>query len=185
MATADRTGLVRTAIENRWAFVPVGILAATVAFAVFVVVFLVNGRGATAAEPDYYRKGVAWDEWRRQEAENGTLRWVVTPSFGASPAGTGLVHLTLAVADKNAVPIVGAAVRAEVIPIADADRRVEVACAESGPGAYGVDVPLRAAGLWEIRTTVEWKGHRYCDRVRRQVAFGPRSAGAAAGGAQP
>lgn len=180
MEAGEPMGIARNFLANRWAFVPVAVLGATVAFAVFVVVFLVNERGAIAAEPDSYRKGVAWDDWKRQEAENGVLRWVVTPAIGAAPNGTGLAHLTLSVADKHALPIEGAVVRAEVVPIVDADRRVELAFAEGAPGAYGADVPLRTGGLWEVRTTVEWKGHRYCDRVRRNVSFGVRGTAPAA-----
>lgn len=164
-------GAIESVVRNRWALVPVGVLAATVASAVLVVTLAVNERNATAAEPDSYRKGAAWDDWKAQLARNGALRWVLTPEFVPSPAGSGLARLELAVADKHAVPIEGATVSVEVIPIRDAESRVELALAESSAGRYGVDVPLRTGGLWELRVTVDWKGKRYCDRIRRSVSF--------------
>ena len=166
------TGSMSSFVRNRWALVPVGMLAATVVGAVLVVTLAVNDRGAAAAEPDYYRKATAWDEWKEQLARNGALRWVVTPEFGPAAGGSGLARLELTVADKHGVPIEHASVRAEVVPIRDADARVELPLAEGAAGRYGADVPLRTGGLWEIRTTVEWKGQRYVDRVRRSVRFG-------------
>lgn len=164
-------GTFSVLLANRWAFVPVAVLGSAVLSAVAVVTLAVNDRGATAAEPDYYRKGASWDDWKRQLAENGALRWVLTPEIVPGSAGSGFARLEMAVADKNAVPIEGAQVHVEVIPIKDADSRVEVALPESAAGRYGADVPLRVGGVWEIRSTVEWKGKRYCDRVRRNVAF--------------
>lgn len=177
-------GAIAAMVANRWAFVPVVVLGTTVLSAVAVVTLAVNDRGATAAEPDSYRKGAAWDDWKRQLAENGALRWVLTPEIVAGSPGSGFARLEMAVADKNAVPIAGAAVRVEVIPIKDGDSRVEVVLPESAAGRYGADVPLRVGGVWEIRSTVEWKGKRYCDRVRRNVAFA-RPSEAAGGGRLP
>jgi hypothetical protein len=165
-------GTLASVVRNRWALVPVGVLAATVASAVLVVTLAVNERNATAAEPDSYRKGAAWDEWKAQLARNGALRWVLTPEFVPSPTGSGLARLEVSVADKHAVPIEGAAVSVEIIPIRDADSRIGLALAESSTGRYGVEVPLRSGGLWELRVTVDWKGRRYCDRIRRSVTFG-------------
>lgn len=165
-------GPVPSIVRNRWALVPVGMLAATVVGAVLVVTLAVNDRGATAAEPDYYRKATAWDEWKEQLARNGALRWVVTPEFVPAAGGSGLARLELTVADKHGVPIEHAVVRAEIVPIRDADARVGLALTEGAAGRYGADVPLRTGGLWEIRATVEWKGQRYADRIRRSVRFG-------------
>jgi hypothetical protein len=158
-------------IANRWAFVPVIMLSGVVAAAVLVVSFAVNDRGATAVEPDYYRKGAAWDEWKQQLALNGVLRWMVTPSIVASQTSAGLARLELSVSDKHGMPIEGASVRVDVIPILDGDARVELRLVHDGSGHYSAEIPLRIGGQWEIRSTVEWRGKRFCDRVRRNVEF--------------
>lgn len=166
------SGAMAAVARNRWAFVPIAMIGATVVGAVLVVTMAVNDRGATAAEPDYYRKAVAWDEWKEQLARNGSLRWVVTPELAPASGGSGLARLELSVADKHGVPIERASVRAEVIPIRDADARIQLLMAEGAPGRYGADVPLRVSGQWEIRTTVEWKGQTYVDHFRRSLRFG-------------
>ncbi|MEI6474207.1 MAG: FixH family protein [Planctomycetota bacterium] len=163
--------LSRSLLANRWAFVPVIMLSTVVAAAVLVVLFAVNERGATAAEPDYYRKGAAWDDWKRQLALNGVLRWVVTPSIVPSTSATGLARLELTVADRHGMPIEGAVVRADVIPILDGDARVTLTLTHDGSGRYSAELPLRIGGQWEIRSTIEWRGNRFCDRVRRTVEF--------------
>jgi hypothetical protein len=169
---------MRTLIENRWAFVPVVMMLGTVVGAVVVVTVAVMDRSALATEPDYYRRGAAYDAWKRQVAANGALRWVVTPAIVPARSGTG-ARLELSVADKHGIPIAGAAVRAEVIPIRDADARCDVTLAETSPGRYGVDVPMRVGGQWEIRATVDWKGMTWSDRMRRSVTFGPQRDGGA------
>ena len=40
-----------------------------------------------------------------------------------------------------------------------------------GAGQYSAELPIRIGGQWEIRSTVEWHGSRFCDRVRRTVEF--------------
>lgn len=165
-------------IEHRWALVPVAMMLATVAGAVVLVTVAVGDRSALATEPDYYRRGAAYDAWKQQVAANGALRWVVTPAILPAQAGAG-ARLELSVADRHGISLEGAAVRAEIIPIRDADARCNLSLAEVAPGRYGVDVPLRVGGQWEIRATVEWKGKTWSDRMRRSVRFGPPREGGA------
>jgi hypothetical protein len=161
-------------IANRWVLFPVAMIAGTVLFAV-ISVAIAMGDGA-AAEPDSYRKGVAWDAHRAQVAQNGLLGWVVTPTVTGGGGMDGAVTLRIGVADKHAVPIDGGRVIAEVVPIRDADRRVMLELKEVSPGMYEAACPVRVGGQWEIRTTVESRGKHYADRVRRFVEFSGGSA---------
>ena len=170
----------RGIVANRWALVPVVLIAGTITFAAFAVRLAMNDRQANAVEPDYYRKAVAWDDWKRQQAQNGALGWVVTPSFEASPVDPRRPRLRLDVADKHAVPIEGATVRAQVVPIRDPDARIDVQLVADPAGGYVADVPLRVGGQWEARVEVDWKGKHYADRFRRQVQFAREAAEAGA-----
>lgn len=157
-------------VANRWVLFPVAMIAGTVVFAVISVAIAVGD--GTAAEPDSYRKSIAWDAHRAQVAQNGLLGWVVTPTVVGGSGLDGAVMLRIGVADKHAVPIDGGRVIAEVVPIRDADRRVTLELAEVAPGTYEAKCPVRIGGQWEIRTTIESRGKRYADRVRRFVEFG-------------
>ena len=157
-------------VANRWVLFPVAMIAGTVIFAAIAVAIAVGD--GTAAEPDSYRKSVAWDAHRAQVAQNGLLGWVVTPTVSGGGGMDGTVLLRIGVADKHAVPIDGGRVAAEVVPIRDADRRVMLELKEVSPGMYEAECPVRVSGQWEIRTTIESRGKRYADRVRRFVEFG-------------
>lgn len=157
-------------IANRWILFPVAMIAGTVIFAVVAVTIAVGD--GTAAEPDSYRKSVAWDEHRAQVAQNGLLGWVLTPTVTEGSGLDGAVMLRMGVADKHAIPLEGGRVTAEVVPIRDADRRVTLELKEVAPGMYEAACPVRVSGQWEIRTVVDWRGKRYADRVRRFVDFG-------------
>jgi hypothetical protein len=157
-------------VANRWVLFPVAMIAGTVIFAAIAVAIAVGD--GTAAEPDSYRKSVAWDAHRVQVAQNGLLGWVVTPTVSGGSGRDGAVVLRIGVADKHAVPIDGGRVVVEVVPIRDADRRVTLELKEVAPGTYEASCPVRVSGQWEIRTTIESRGKRYADRVRRFVDLG-------------
>ena len=164
-------------IQNRWALVPVLMLSFTITAAIVILTFAFSDSNVTAVEPDYYRKALAWDDYRKQLAENGVLGWVVTSTFVAGQNDPTLARLELTVADKYGVNIEHARVRVECIPILAANSRISTALQEISAGHYAADVPLRVNGMWEIRATVEAKNHLYCDRFRRHLSFGkPRPA---------
>lgn len=158
---------MRGLVANRWALFPVLMLAGSVLLGVVTVMAAVGSEGAV--EPDYYRKGAAWDEHRAQLAANGALGWTLTPSITPSdPSGLPPV-VTLAVRDKHGVAIEGAEVDCEVVPIAAAEQRLVIPMRETEPGSYAGACPIRTAGWWEVRSRVVWRGKVYMDRVRRHV----------------
>lgn len=164
-------------IENRWAMVPVLMLSFTITAATVILTLSFADSNVTAVEPDYYRKALAWNDYRKQLAENGALGWVVTSTFVAGENDPALARLELVAADKYGVKIEHAVVRAEFIPILSADSRVELALEESSGGHYAIDVPLRVNGMWEIRITIQSKDRVYSDRFRRHISFGKQRAG--------
>ncbi|MCE9619653.1 MAG: FixH family protein [Planctomycetes bacterium] len=168
--------MTRRFIENRWAYVPVAMLSFTVTAAAVVVTLAFSDTNVTAAEPDYYRKAASWDDHKRQLAQNNALGWIVTPTIIPGTNDPTLARLELVVADKYGIGIEHASVQAEIIPILSANSRVTLNLPEGDGGHYGVDVPLRVNGQWEIRATVQSKGRLYTDDFRRHVSFGKPAA---------
>lgn len=164
--------MMKNLVENRWAFVPVGLLLLSVCICTLgVTLALANG---DTAEPDYYQKGAHYDDFKAQLRQNGVIGWVVTPELVASSKDPRLARLELTVADKHGIKIDPATVAVEVIPIRDATRRVNLTLDRVDAGVYAADVPLRSGGNWEFRVQVDALGKHYTDRFRRPVAFGPR-----------
>lgn len=106
-----------------------------------------------AVEPDYYRKALAWDETMAQEVRNRSLGWQLD---AAATPGTRRGHLTLSasIVDVAGAPLTGATVRVEALHGARAWQVIEASLPEVAPGRYAAELPLRRAGLWELRFRV-------------------------------
>lgn len=161
---------MKSLFARRWMFVPIVLLFGNVAFAVVAVRLALSGHG-TAAEPDYYRRALAWDEAHAARTAGERLRWTVSPSLSRDENGE--LVLGLAIADKYGIPIDGARVSLEATPIRAADFVVARSCHETGPGVYGTSLPVRAGGQWEFRVRVERGEDRLEERFRRMITMDP------------
>lgn len=158
---------MKSIIARRWMFVPLVLLAGNVIFA-FVAVRLALSDHGTAAEPDAYRRALAWDESHAARTAGERLRWTISPSL--TQAEDGEMALELAIADKWSIPIDGAAVSVELIPVRAADLAVTRTCASIGEGIYGTRFPARISGQWEFRVRVERGSDRLEESFRRMIA---------------
>lgn len=166
--------MIARLIQNRWAFAPLALLGLSAAICTTGVALALTV--GDTAEPDYYRKGAAYDDYKEQLRRNDALGWVVTSELKASAADARLARLQLTVADKHGIRIDPAQVDVEIVPIRDATQRVTLHLDRVGEGCFAQDVPLREGGQWEFRVQVVSKGKTYTDCFRRPVAFGPRKA---------
>lgn len=130
-----------------WPLALTAVLAITVAANCWLL-WAANDDQHLAFEPDYYRKALAWDSTMAQSGRNLALDWRATARL--DPRG----QLAVTLADRHGLPLAGARVTAEVIPIAHADRYRSVTLTEGEPGDFGVAIPLVYSGLHEIRLSV-------------------------------
>lgn len=134
-----------------WPTIIAGALGLHVA-AMMVMVSIATSNDGYAVEPDYYRKGLAWNEKQAQDRRNSDLGW--TLDFVVEPAAPGkdpVLRVTLT--DTAGLPLHGAEIAAEAFSNV---RRDEVLNATLDPTAegYGTTLPMRGDGLWEFRFTV-------------------------------
>jgi nitrogen fixation protein FixH len=144
--------------------------------AVLGVTIAVNGllfwaardRNAAAVEPDYYRKALRWDSTRAEDRTGAALGWRIEADLGAlDPAGA---TLAVRLADRAGAPLEGAAVEVTAVHNLEALHPVVGRLVPVGPGAYGARLPLRRAGLWELRLEVARGGDRLRVSLRRDAA---------------
>ena len=153
-----------------WPVAIVGMLAVNV-LATGVLMWAANDDEANAVEPDYYRKAMAWDSTVAARRRGVELGWRLDASLGAIGGdGTGVVSVTLA--DSTGAPLDGAAVTLEAIHNAHARHPVRATLAPAGAGRYEARVPLRWAGLWELRLEIARDGVRVPTSVRREAVRG-------------
>lgn len=135
--------------ERIWPMIIGAVLLLDVA--VGVTLIRVAGNDPTGAiEPDYYRKAVTWDSTMAQADRNRALGWTVSPALDAI-GDRSRPTLSVILHDAEGVPITGARVRVEAMPIAHANDVLEAALAEGDSGRYEARLPVEASGLWEVR----------------------------------
>lgn len=152
-------------IANRWMFVPVALLALTVAIGTVTVLSAVVGH-PLGAEPKYASKAAAWDDERAQRSVNDRLRWVVTPRIDSEGA-----HRTIAlrIEDKHGARIDATRVEVECIPVRMAEARRSITLARTASGSFEGSFESPVGGQWEFRIAVDADGVRYTDSLRRPL----------------
>lgn len=167
---------MRTAADrprSSWGW-PLGLAMALVASAALNVGFaIVASRDASfAVEPDYYRKGLEWDRTMAQEDANRALGWVL--ALRAEPAADpGRLRLVAILRDRAGAPVSGALVTLEARHGARAADIVRGTLAEAAGDRYAADLPLRRAGLWELRLTARRGGEVFTQRIATDLPGTP------------
>jgi nitrogen fixation protein FixH len=134
-------------IGRWWVRGVVAVLAGIVALNLWVI-RLAAADGGVNAEPDYYRKAVAWDAQQAAAAASAALGW---RAEGAVAARTGdLTVLRLRLVDAAGAPVREAAITVTVRWNGDATHAVTGTAIAAGEG-YTVALPLTRSGLHELR----------------------------------
>ena len=156
-----------TALGARvWPWVPAGLLSCMLAGLGTMAIIATHDPGF-ALERDYYQKAVHYDREIAQRGENARLGWSVSTEFEFGIA-SGDPSLTVEVRDA-AGPVTGAQVSVEALRNADAHNPIDATLVERAPGKYQGRLPMRRAGLWELRLTFERGRERFTAVERRDV----------------
>ncbi len=158
--------MTSTLFRNRWMFVPIALLGATIAFCTITVLLAVADH-PLGVEPQYDAKAAAWQATAAQRAENDRLRWIITPVLERLDGQ--LASIAITVEDRHTIPIDVAQVAVECIPIANADSRSLVTLVEARRGVYRGAFPVSAEGWHEFRVSVHRSDSTYTDSFRRVV----------------
>lgn len=136
--------------------------------------FLVVATGdpSFAVEEDYYGRALRWDETTREAARNAELGWRIEVRPAPSSKGPGWTDLTLSVLDRAGAPVTGGSVSVEAFHHARSGQRLRADFAPSGD-AYAASLPMRRAGLWELRVRVERGVEAFSTVVEHEIG-GPR-----------
>lgn len=153
-----------------WPWFVVAALGFTVGVNVVMMVAASSDANGSVVEPDYYRKAVAWDQAMARAAESAKLGWRTTVVLQRATADSA--RLVVEVTGADALPVRGARFSAELIHNADAARPVRAVLAESRDGRYEATVPVRRAGMWEVRLEARRDVERFVTSQRAE-AFTP------------
>jgi len=149
---------------------PVGLAALLAASAGANLAFVVVATRdpSFAVVPDYYTKALDWDRTLAQEAHNRGLGWSLSVTTDRSTR-PGQIRLVVGLADATGVALDDAIVSVEALHGARAAELVSVTLTPAGRGRYVADLPLRRAGLWELRFRVSRAGDLFTSRLVRDL----------------
>ena len=156
--------------ERIWPLAVIAVLVATLGLYVFLY-RVAAGPGASAVEPDYYRRAVQWDSTMALEKESGALGWQLSVQVGPM-SRDGRAALLARFSDRSGAPLDSLVVRVEAIHNLDAGHPREAVLAAAGPGAYSARLPLGRPGQWELRLDARRGRDRYVASVRRDAGWG-------------
>jgi nitrogen fixation protein FixH len=141
-----------------------GVLAVTVVANVYML-RAASAPGATATEPDSYRRAMAWDSLSAEAARSAAIGW----SADAQLARAGdRVRIEVRLRDAAGAPVRNANVSVIAIHNLESTRRTSFALVAVGDHYAGL-LPSGRAGLWELRITALRGADRWVNTVRRDA----------------
>ena len=119
-----------------------------------------NEPGASALEPDYYARAVAWDSTQAERSRSAALGWRAEAAFIRGAEGAAAVRVRLL--DRGGAPVEGARVEVQGIHNLESEHPAHWSLAERSPGVYvAEDAGRRRAGRWELRVSATTLAGRF------------------------
>lgn len=152
-----------------WALVPAGLLLCMLGGLITMAV-VASSDPSFAVEPDYYQKAIHWDDHRAQQAANTRLGWKLNLDVQPESTAAGQTRLQVDLADARGTPLTRAQLQVEAFHNARAAQPFGGTMVETRPGVYSLTLPMRRAGVWEVRFTAQHRGERFTDVVRLNLS---------------
>lgn len=134
-----------------WPVAVCGLIGINVVIVATTVYFAVSDQ-SVATEPDYYAKGLAWDETARLKAMSRELGWSTNITI-AEDAKTAAPALRITFSDKASVPVENLSVTAVAFANVRSGERqqLHLEADPARPGSYTAPLIVNHPGLWHVR----------------------------------
>ena len=133
-----------------WPGLIVGLLILHVV-SVLVMVLVATRDRSFAIEPNYYQKGLHWDQSVGQREASARLGWRATLAFEGPADVLGRRTLVCRLKDAAGRPIDDAALDVVAFAHARAATRTSAPLTRRAPGEYEALLRVNRGGLWEFR----------------------------------
>ena len=158
-----------------WPIGVVAILAATVGLNIYVYHVANDDDPSLAIEPNYYQKAIDWDSTMAQMRQNAALGWHVAPQLSAFTMHDG-ARLRVTVTDATGAAIPDATVAVAAFFNARA-ADVFDSTMHRDSTAYATTIPVKFAGVWELRFDVRRGAQRFTSTSRVEAIPAPAGPG--------
>ena len=118
------------------------------------MVYIATSDLSFAVEPDYYQKGLNWDDIAAQQRRNTELGWEISLEFGDPSRPLAEREVRCVLTDRDGAPLDGAFIDMVAFPHSRGSERELVMLEPEGDGVYSADMRFQKKGLWEFRFVV-------------------------------
>ncbi len=139
-----------------WPGLLIGLLAMQLGMSSLVMWLALHDR-TFAVEPNYYQRAVEWDQRSAARRAAAAQGWSLDVTTGPARSALGDRELLVQLSERDGRPLCDAVVRVSAFHHRTAKDRLalELTPITDNAGTYGTLAPLRRAGTWELRVTVE------------------------------
>ena len=148
--------------------VVLGLLGGHMVF-IMIAITLATGDPSFAVVPDYYQKGVDYDERKALLTQSAALGWSVEVNASPSADAIGQRELVVQVRDANGQTVQGLDMRVEAYHVARASDPVTLACVEALPGQYVTTSRMSKEGFWQFAIDATLDDQRFVAELRQFV----------------
>lgn len=136
---------------------------------VVVMVVVATHDSSFAVEPDWYLKGLNYEQTSQQQRENGRLRWAVQLDVAQPLTGTNRRNVTCMVLDREGKPVENATVDLVAFAHLHASNRTSNVLLPRKGGVYGAALALEDPGMWEFRLVITRGTETFTQVVKREI----------------
>jgi nitrogen fixation protein FixH len=133
------------------------------------MVLLATRDETLSVEPDYYRKGLEWDQTAAQMRENTRLGWSARLDVAKESNAAGEREVRLTLRDADGRPLTGAQVELVAFAHARGHQRQTVSLSPDQDGTYTVVLRFSRPGVWEFRFAVRCGNHVFTQTLVRDI----------------
>jgi nitrogen fixation protein FixH len=142
---------------------------------VVVMVIVATHDSSFALEPDWYVKGLHYEQTLQQRRENGRLNWSVKIEVGPPMTGSNRRTVACTIGDASGTPVENATVDLVAFAHLRASNRISgvllppTVSTRCPGGKYTTILALDEPGLWEFRLVVTRGPDTFTDIVKQEI----------------
>jgi nitrogen fixation protein FixH len=136
---------------------------------VIVMVIVATHDSSFALEPDWYLKGLHYEQTVEQQQANSRLKWSVQLDVGQPLDGSHRRKVTCTIRDAAGKPIENATVDLVAFAHLRANNRQSSVLLPQEGGSYAATLPFEDVGMWEFRVVVTRGADTFTHIVKREI----------------
>jgi nitrogen fixation protein FixH len=136
---------------------------------VVVMVIVATHDSSFAIEPDWYLKGLNYEQTAQQQRENRRLNWSVKLDVGQPLTGSNLRNVACTVLDREGKPVENATVDLVAFAHLRANNVTSSVLLPRKGGQYGAALAFDDPGMWEFRLIIKRGPEMFTHIVKREI----------------